>query len=200
MSTYCNITTLPVFVTYRTGAVYVHCLWLYKQQHDNPVRSKLSVACQRWWFQWRFWFLPSVLGYLREEKEHNPEPWHKPIERNHMGMHLEKEVARRIASDHHWSHAQSIAAVNAGLKTLWPVGGNRAGDVMKGNFEDFLIHRCNCIQLSQVYCVWQVVKNLTIFSNNPVYVDSFYWTQERYEIFFSFLWHSHIFWHPVLFL
>jgi len=59
-----NITTLPVFVTYPTGALYVHPLWFYKHQHDNPVRSKLSVACQRWWFQWRFWFVPSVPGYL----------------------------------------------------------------------------------------------------------------------------------------
>jgi len=50
-----NRTTLQVFVTYRTGALYAHYLWFYKHQHDNPVRSKLSVACQRWWFQWRFW-------------------------------------------------------------------------------------------------------------------------------------------------
>ena len=38
------------FVTYLTGALDVHPLWFYKHQHDNPVRSKLSVACQRWWF------------------------------------------------------------------------------------------------------------------------------------------------------
>ena len=57
-----NRTTLPVFVTYHTAALYVHRLWLYKHQHDNPVRSKLSVACQRWRFQWRFWFVPSVPG------------------------------------------------------------------------------------------------------------------------------------------
>ena len=67
-----NRTTLPVYVTYLTGALYVHRLWFYKHQHDNPVRSKLSVACQRWWFQWRFWFVPSVPGYLREEEEHKP--------------------------------------------------------------------------------------------------------------------------------
>ena len=69
------------------------------------VRPKLFVACQRWWFQWRFWFVPSVPGYLREEEEHKPDPSRNPIERNHMGLHLENEVARRIASDHHWSHA-----------------------------------------------------------------------------------------------
>jgi len=58
-----NRTTLQVFVTYRTGALYVHPLWFYKHQHDNRVRSKLFVACQRWWLQWRVWFVPSVPGY-----------------------------------------------------------------------------------------------------------------------------------------
>jgi len=39
----------------------MHPLWFYKHQHDNRVRS----ACQRWWFQWRFWFVPSFPGYTR---------------------------------------------------------------------------------------------------------------------------------------
>ena len=60
-----NRTTLTVFVTYRTGALYVHRLWFYRHQHDNRVRSELFVAYQRWWFQWRFWFVPSVPGYTR---------------------------------------------------------------------------------------------------------------------------------------
>ena len=81
-----------VFVTYLTGALYVHPLWVYKHQHDNRVRSKLSVACQQWWFQWRFWFVPSVPGYLREEEEHKPDPRRKSIERNYMGLHLENDV------------------------------------------------------------------------------------------------------------
>ena len=50
-----NRTTLQVFVTYLTGTLYVHPLWFYKHQHNSRVRSKLFV-CQRWWFQWRFWF------------------------------------------------------------------------------------------------------------------------------------------------
>ena len=91
-----NRITLQVFVTYLTGALYVHCLWFYKHQHDNRVRSKLFVACQRWWFQWRFWFAPSDLGYLWEEEGHKPDPWHNPIDRNHMGLHLENEVARLL--------------------------------------------------------------------------------------------------------
>jgi hypothetical protein len=103
-----NGTTLQVFVTYLTGALYVNPLWFYKHQHDNRVRSKLFVACQRWWFQWRFWFVPSVPGYLRVEEDPKPDPWRNPIERNHMGLHLENEVARRVESDHHRSHARSI--------------------------------------------------------------------------------------------
>ena len=34
--------------------------------------------------------------------------------------------------------------------------------IIKENFENFLIHRCNYILLSQVYCVWQVVNTPTI--------------------------------------
>ena len=89
-----NRTTLQVFVTYLNGALYVHPLWFYKHQHDNRIPFKLFVACRRWWFQWRFWFIPSVPGYLREE--HKPDPWRNPIERNHMGLQLENEVARRF--------------------------------------------------------------------------------------------------------
>ena len=33
----------PVFVTYLTGALYVHLLWFYKHQHDNRVRSTQNV-------------------------------------------------------------------------------------------------------------------------------------------------------------
>jgi len=41
-----NRTTLQVFVTYLTGALYLHPLWFYKHQHENLVRSKLFVARQ----------------------------------------------------------------------------------------------------------------------------------------------------------
>ena len=78
-----NRTTFQVCVTYLRVALYVYPLWFYKHQHDSRVRSKLFVACQRWWFRWRFWFVPSVPIYLREEEEHKPDPWsvqlHTPI-------------------------------------------------------------------------------------------------------------------------
>jgi len=44
--------------------------------------------------------------------------------------------------------------------------------IIKESFENFLIHRCNYILLSQVYCVWQVVKTPTIILNNPVFASS----------------------------
>jgi len=65
-----NRTTFQVCVTYLRVALYVYPLWFYKHQHDNRVRSKLSVACQRWWFQWRFWFCRN-LSKLRS-KRRNP--------------------------------------------------------------------------------------------------------------------------------
>jgi hypothetical protein len=108
-----NRTTLQVFVTHLTAALYVHPLWLYKHKHDNRVRSKLFVAWQRWWFQWRFWFVLRSSGEMY----------------NYFTPHIIKEN------------------------------------------ENFLIHRCNYILLSQVYWVWQVVKTSTIISNNP----EFWW-------------------------
>ena len=44
--------------------------------------------------------------------------------------------------------------------------------IIKENFENFLIHRCNYILLSKVYCLWQVVKTPAINSNNPVLIRS----------------------------
>jgi len=112
-----NRITLKVFVSYLTGALYVHPLWFYKHQHDNRVRSKLFVACQRWWFQWRF---AAILENCAPSGE----------------MH----------------------------NCCTP-------RIIKESFENFLIHRCNYILLSQVYCVWQVVKTPTIIFNNPVYAQ-----------------------------
>ena len=40
--------------------------------------------------------------------------------------------------------------------------------IIKENFENFLIHWCNHILLSQVYCLLQVVKTPTIIFNKPV--------------------------------
>ena len=99
-------TTLQVFVTYLTGALYVHPVWFYKHQQDNRVRSTQNA------FSLPFAAICAPSGEMH----------------NYCTPHIIKE-----------------------------------------NFENFLIHRCNYILLSQVYCVWQVVKTLTIILNNSVY-------------------------------
>jgi len=103
-----NRTTLYVFVTYLTSALYVHPLWFYKHQHEYRVRSKLSVACQP--------FAAILVNCAPSGEMHN-----------YCTPHIIKE-----------------------------------------NFENFLIHRCTYIPLSQVYCVWHVVKIPTIILNSPV--------------------------------
>jgi len=91
-------------------------LWFYKHQYDNWVRSKLFVACQRRWFQWRF---AAILVNCAPSGE------------------MQNYCTPRIT---------------------------------KESFENFLIHRCNYILLSPVYCLWQVVKTPTIIFNNPVFI------------------------------
>jgi hypothetical protein len=40
--------------------------------------------------------------------------------------------------------------------------------IIKENFENFFVHRCKYLLISQVYFVWKVVKTRTIIFNNPV--------------------------------
>jgi len=103
-----NRTTLPVFVTYLTGALYMHPLWFYKHQHDNRVRSTQNAFSLP--------FAAILVNCARSGEMHN------------------------YCTPH----------------------------ILKENFENFLIHRCNYILLSQVYCLWQVVKAPTIIFNHPV--------------------------------
>jgi len=105
-----NRTTLQVFFTYLTGALYVHPLWFYKHQHDNRVRSTQNA------FSLPF---AAILVNCAPSREMQ----------NYCTPHIIKE-----------------------------------------NFENFLIRRCNYILLSQAHCVWQVVKTPTIIFNNPVYI------------------------------
>ena len=112
-----NRTTLQVFVTYLTGALYVHPLWFYKHQHDNWVHSTQNA------FSLPF---AAILVNCAPSGE----------------MHY-------YCTPH----------------------------IIKENFENFLIHRCNYILPSQVYCVWRVVKTPTIIFNNPV-LSLFFFAQQ----------------------
>ena len=108
-----NRTTLQVFVTYVTGALYLHPLWFHKNQHENQFRSELFVACQRRWFQWQFWFAPSLPGEIR----------------NYCTQHIIKE-----------------------------------------NFENFLIHRCNYILYPDNHFEWPSIAAL-ILNNSKFWCD-----------------------------
>ena len=105
-----NRITLQVFVTYLTGALYVHPMWFYKHQHDNRVRSTQNAFSLP--------FAAILVDCAPGGEMHN-----------YCTPHIINE-----------------------------------------NFENFLIHCCNYILLSQVYCVSQVVKTPTIILNNPVYI------------------------------
>ena len=154
------------FVTYLTGALYVHPLWFYKHQHDNPVRSKLFVARQRWWFLLHT----------------HPVSWNCAY---HLRMGLSdggsltslvRNCRWTIVTDRHsWNvstqNAFSLlfAAILVNCAPSGEMHNYCTPHIVKENFENFLIHRCNYILLSQVYCVWQVVQTPTIISNNPVF-------------------------------
>ena len=145
----------------------MHPLWFYKHQHDNRFRSKLFVACQRWWLQWRFWFVPSVPGYLREEEEHKPDPWPNPIERNCRWTIVTNRHSWNVSTQKAFS--MPFAAILVNCAPNGEMHNYCTPHIIKENYENFLIHRCNYILLFQVYCVWQVFKTLTIVFNNPVF-------------------------------
>jgi len=56
--------------------------------------------------------------------------------------------------------------------------------IIKENFENFLIHRCNYILLSQVYCAGEVVKTPTILLNNPVFLRNVFLNRGTYLLMF----------------
>jgi hypothetical protein len=104
-----NRTTLQVFVTYLTGALYVHPLWFCKHQHDSWVRSTQNAFS-----------LP-------------------------------------------------LAAILVNCAPSGEMHNYCTPQIIKENSENFLIHQCNYILLSQVSRIWQVVKTPTVILNNPVF-------------------------------
>jgi len=105
-----NRTTLQIYVTYLTGALYVHPLWFYKHQHDNRVRSTQNAFSLP--------FATILVNCAPNGEIHN-----------YCTPHIIKK-------------------------------------------QNFLIHRCNYILLSHVYCIWQVVKSPTIIFNKPVFLTA----------------------------
>ena len=143
----------------------MHPLFFYKHQHDNRVRSKPFVARQRWWFLLHT----------------HPVSWN-------CAYHLRMELSDggsfpNLVRNWRWTivtdrHSWNVSTQNAFFLPFVAILVNCAPSgeihnyckphIIKENFVNFLIHWCNYILLSQVYCVWQVVKTPTIISNNPV--------------------------------
>ena len=163
-----NRTTLQVFVTYLTGALYVHPLWFYKHQQDNRVHSKLLHAssdgfngCYDSYLQFR-----DTCG-----KRRNME-----LSDGGCFANLVRNCRWTIVTDRHSWNVSTQNAFSLSFAAI-PVNCSPSGEmrnywtphIIKENFENFFIHRCNYILLCQVYCVWQVVKTQGIIFNNPVY-------------------------------
>ena len=135
---------------YLTGPLYVHPLWFHKHQHDNRVRSKLFVACQRWWF-----FLHT-----------HPLSWncsyHLWMELSEGGSfpNLVRNCRWTIVTDRHSLNVSTQNAFSlpfaAILVNCAPSGEMLkycSSHILKENAENFLILRCNCILLFQVLCM-----------------------------------------------
>ena len=78
----------------------------------------------------------------------------------------------RVRSTHN-AFSLPFAAILVNIASSGEMHNYSTQHIIKENFENFLIHRCNYILLSQVYFVWQVVKTPTITLNNPVYILPF---------------------------
>ena len=154
------------FVTYLTGALYVHPLWFYKHQHDNPVRSKLSVTCQLWWFLLHTHPVSWNCAYrLRME-----------LSDGGSLPNLVRNCRWTIVTDRHsWNISRQnafslpFAAILVNYAPSGEMHNYCTPHIINVNIDNFLIHRCNYILLCQVYCVWHVVKTATIILNNPLY-------------------------------
>ena len=147
----------------------MHPLWFYKHQHDNPVRSKLSVACQRWWFLLHTYPVSWNCAYrLRME-----------LSDGSSLPNLVRNCRWTIVTDRHsWNVSTQNVFSLLFLVNCAPSGEMRnycTPHIIKENSENFFIHRCNYTLLSQVYCVWQAVKTPTIILDNPVFYFNILW-------------------------
>ena len=144
----------------------MHPLWFYKHHHDNRVRSKQLVACQRWRF------------LLHK----HPGSWNCAyqlrMELSDGGSfpNLVRNCRWTIVTDRHsWNvstqNAFSLlfAAILVNCAPSGEMHNYCTPHIIKESLENFLIHQCNYILLYQVYCVWHVVKTQKIISNNPVW-------------------------------
>ena len=141
----------------------MHPLWFYKHQHENLVRSKLLFLLHMQPVSW------NCACHLRTE-----------LSDGGCFPNLVRNCRWKIVTDRHLWNINTQNTFSLPFAAIW-VNCAPSGEmhnyckphIIKENFENFSIHRCNYALLSQVYCVWQVVKTPTINFNNPVYKNSF---------------------------
>jgi len=84
-------------------------------------------------------------------------------------QHENQDHSKLFVACYHVASSLLFAAILVNCAPSGEMHNYCTPQIIKENFENFLIHRCKYILLSQVYCVWQVVKTPTIILNNSVY-------------------------------
>ena len=130
-------------------------LWFYKHHHDNPIRSKLFVACH-------------CAHHLRMELSNGG--YLQNLVRNWSCTIVTDRNSFNVSTQNAFS--LPFAAILVNCAPSGEMQNYCTPHIIKESLENFLIHRCKYILLSQVYCVWQVVKTRTFISNNTEFL---YW-------------------------
>ena len=91
-------------------------------------------------------------------------------------QHESRVRSKLFVACQHVSFSLSFAAILVNCAPGGEMHNYCTPRIIKENFENFLIHRCNYILLSEVYCVWKVVKSPTIILNNPLFTWNFHYS------------------------
>ena len=154
-----NTTTLQDFVTYLTGALYVHPLWFYKHQHENRVCCNLLFLLDTQPVSW------NCAYHLRMELSDGG--CFPNLVRNWRWTNATDRLSWNVSIQNAFS--LPFAAILVNCDPSGEMHNYCTPPIIKENFENFLIHRWSYILLSQVYCAWLVVKTPTIIFNNAGY-------------------------------
>ena len=165
------------------------CFFYLIEQHSKFLWHTLQVLymctlCDSTNINMKIKFIPNCFSFYT---------WTLSLETVHTTFEWNCQMViffPNLVQNCHWTivtdwHSWNVSTQNAFSLPFTTILVNRApiGEmhnyctphIIKENFENFLIHRCNFILLSQVYCVWQVVKTPTIIFNNPVFLNSVHW-------------------------
>jgi len=85
-------------------------------------------------------------------------------------QHENRVLSKLFVACQHVAFSQPFAAILVNCTPSGEMHNYCTPHIIKENYENFLIHLCNYILLSQVYCLWQVVKIPAIILNNSAFV------------------------------